>query len=393
MKAFLLGASLAVLVAGCAQKGELRITAVGEQAVQTAPASLAKAQLLLSRGEYALAVDAYRKAVRLDPASAAAYNGLAIAYDQLGRHDLSRRNYEMALAHAPHETKYYRNLARSLERQGLKNEAARILAELDQGNAPAAARQASGLRSLAQIAGGKASAFADAVAGFVGPRLERLSLGEVLLATSSNAPQKPGRSITVPIPAPDKEEQEAELAARPGHSVTVAIPAAVPEGTREVAQNSAQNNAVQSDERLTDVPVATLATNRPLEPRLDISSLMLAAAADSGELMELAFTPPTDLPQPCPSAAPLRPVSEFDLVSTGGSMKVFTGDFAPRRLGARGNAIDLPLLYPASANLPVGDEKEQNSGACALHWANAPVSNELLVSALWFDWTGEDGAA
>ena len=384
MKAFLLGASLAVLVSGCAQKGELRITAVGDQAVQTAPASLAKAQLLLSRGEYALAVDAYRKAVRLDPANAAAYNGLAIAYDQLGRHDLSRRNYEMALAHAPHETKYYRNLARSLERQGLKNEAARILAELDQGNAPAAPRQASGLRSLAQIASTKASAFADAVAGFVGPRLERLSLGEVLLATSSNAPQKPGRSITVPIPAPDKKEQGTEFAARPGHSITVAIPAAVPEGTGDVAQN---------DEPLADVPVATLATNRPIEPRLDISGLMLAAATDSGELMELAFTPPTDLPQPCSGAASLRSVTEFDLASTGGSIKVFTGDFAPRRLGAHGNAIDLPLLYPASSNLPVRDEREQNSGACALHWANAPASDELLVSALWLDWTREGGAA
>ena len=184
MRAFLLGASLAAMLAGCAQQGELRITAVGGQETQADDGALLKAQILLSRGEHALAVDAYRKAIRHNPGNASAYNGLAIAYDQLGRHDLSRRYYELALAYAPREGKYYRNLARSLERQGLKNEAARILAQLDAGEAPApaAAPEPASFRSLAQIASEQAAAVANAATGAIRPPLERLSMGEVLLA-------------------------------------------------------------------------------------------------------------------------------------------------------------------------------------------------------------------
>ena len=45
----------------------------------------------------ALALEAYRKALREDPQSVGAMMGIATCYDRMGRFDLSRRHYEMAL--------------------------------------------------------------------------------------------------------------------------------------------------------------------------------------------------------------------------------------------------------------------------------------------------------
>jgi tetratricopeptide (TPR) repeat protein len=80
--------------------------------------SLIKGKMLFARGEYALALESFQRAVRADPAGADGYNGLAASYDQLGRFDLSRRYYELALARAPEDVRILRNLARSLDRQG-----------------------------------------------------------------------------------------------------------------------------------------------------------------------------------------------------------------------------------------------------------------------------------
>ncbi|MBB4641218.1 tetratricopeptide repeat protein [Rhizorhapis suberifaciens] len=382
MKAFLLGASLAVMVAGCAQRGELKITAVGEQDVQRTPVDLAKAQLLLSRGEYALAVDAYRKAVRQDPGSAVAYNGLAIAYDQLGRHDLSRENYELALAHAPLEAKYYRNLARSLERQGLKSEAAKVLAQLDSGGT--ARPTPSAMRSLAQMASEKVVAFAEAATGLVRPHLERLSMGEVLLETGKGETAvRPGRSITIAIPEVVTAEP-AETTRQNGHSITVAIPEVVAIDTAKAASDIEPIIQTASSK---DIPLATLDSGEALHPQENQASLLVAAAAaDSDKLLKFALTAATETR---PTCAQPRWASEFDFAPSGTSMKVFTGDFESIRL-SRGIAIDLPLFYPASANLPVKDV--QPTGACSLQMVDAASGHDILPGRLWFGWTVEAGS-
>lgn len=387
MKAFLLGASLAVLVAGCAQQGELKITAVGTQAIQQAPADLAKAQLLLSRGEYALAIDAYRKAVRYDPGNAAAYNGLAIAYDQLGRHDLSRQNYELALAHAPLEAKYYRNLARSLERQGLKNEAARILAQLDSGGAAENVTRRKNVRSLAQIASDETAALANRVTGMIGPHLERLSMGEVLLETGrGTAVAQPGRSITIAIPAVATVTSELPAKTKKdGHSVTVAIPDALPFDTVKAASVDTSG----PDQSIADIPLAALDSGTALQPTNKQEPMLLAtAAADSGELLELAFTPATKTQPACDALAQPRWPGEFDIVQSGTGIKVFTGDFASARLGRKAT-IDLPLFYPASSNLPLNDAQRGN--VCSLHMADSAPGHEMILSGLWVGWPVETG--
>lgn len=398
MKAFFLGASLAAMLAGCAQQGELRITAVGGQETRADDGALIKAQILLSRGEHALAVDAYRKAIRHNPGNASAYNGLAIAYDQLGRHDLSRRYYELALAYAPREGKYYRNLARSLERQGLKNEAARILAQMDAGEAlapaPAAAPEQASFRSLAQIASEQAAAFADAATGAIRPHLERLSMGEVLLETRAEpAPVMAAHSITVPIPVAEAPRAEPKIAARPtGHSITVEIPDAAPAVAAEIlaeAQSTKPAAAIPQD-----TPLATLTEATPLEPAVHSPRLLLAtAAADPQALLALAVRPVQDAPPSCDAAARPSWVSEYDLAASGTRMTVFTGDFAPMRLGGSGLAIDLPLLYPASRNLPVVADTSSSSASCTVRMADTPPAYDALFSSLWLDWTDEDGAA
>ena len=393
MRAFLLGASLAAMLAGCAQQGELRITAVGGQETQADDGALLKAQILLSRGEHALAVDAYRKAIRHNPGNASAYNGLAIAYDQLGRHDLSRRYYELALAYAPREGKYYRNLARSLERQGLKNEAARILAQLDAGEAPApaAAPEPSSFRALAQIASEQAAAVANAATGAIRPHLERLSMGEVLLETKAEAaPVMAAHSITVPIPVTATSEEEPEIAARPaGHSITVEIPEAVP-APEVLAEVQSEKPAAPIPQ---DTPLVTLAETAPLEPAVHSPRLLLAAAAaDPQALLAMALRPAQDAPPSCDAAARPSWVSEYDIAASGTRMTVFTGDFAPMRLGGSGLAIDLPLLYPASRNLPVAADAS-SSTSCTVRMADTPPAYDALFSSLWLDWTDEDGAA
>ncbi|MGE0775854.1 MAG: LytR C-terminal domain-containing protein [Sphingomonadaceae bacterium] len=108
--------------------------------------ALTKGRMLFGRGEYALAADAFRKAARQNPESADAYNGLAASYDHLGRYDLSRRYYELALAFAPDDGRILRNFARSMLGQGNRLAARKLIAEaaaLDAGSREAAIGDAS----------------------------------------------------------------------------------------------------------------------------------------------------------------------------------------------------------------------------------------------------------
>lgn len=391
MRAFLLGASLAAVLAGCsAQQADVRIKAVGAREVRADSGSFAKGQALLVRGEYALAVDAYRKAIRYAPDNAAAYNGLAVAYDQLGRHDLSRRNFELALAHAPGEAKYYRNFVRSLERQGLEHEARKLLADMravQGGLATAAPTPHVSLRSLAALTSEAADSLTDAASARIRPFLERVSLGEVILSTGeSERPVMAGRSITVPIP-PASTQAVREVVARPlGRSITVEIPPAIPLPVEEARAEPAQ---------VADIPLATLDSgSAPLQPAGSAGILLAAAAAEPAELLALALRPQGGTLTPC--TAPGRPewVREHDLALKGDGMRVFTGDFAPMRLGATGGSIDLPLFYPASANLPIsagGTENGTSAAGCSVRMADAPPVVDVLFSSLWLAWRDLEG--
>lgn len=91
--------------------------------------ALAQGRAMYVGREYGLAIALFRTAIRLAPERADGYDGLAACYDGLGRFDLSRHYYEVALAFAPGNPRIYRNLAASLKAQGRAQEADAVLAE------------------------------------------------------------------------------------------------------------------------------------------------------------------------------------------------------------------------------------------------------------------------
>src|SRR5689334_12597542 len=93
---------------------------------------LADASAQLAMGNVGLAIEGFRKALREQPDSIAALGGLAACYDEMGRYDLSRLNYEAALAIAPTDPVLLNSFAASLERQGKRMEALAVRAEAAQ---------------------------------------------------------------------------------------------------------------------------------------------------------------------------------------------------------------------------------------------------------------------
>jgi tetratricopeptide (TPR) repeat protein len=73
---------------------------------------LADGRRYLSDQKFGLAISAFRAAIQADSRSAAAENGLAVAYASLGRFDLAQRHFELATLYEPGNESYRRNYAR-----------------------------------------------------------------------------------------------------------------------------------------------------------------------------------------------------------------------------------------------------------------------------------------
>ena len=161
---------------------------------------LAEGNAQLALGNVALALESYRKALREEPASVEAMVGLATCYDRMGRGDLSRRHYEMALAAAPRDMDLYGAFAESLDSHGQRTEAARVRSELAaRVVAPEAPRDVPGsvpvlppppAPSVTVALAPTRSAPVAVVVPAAGARLERMSMGEVALVTRAHSPWK-----------------------------------------------------------------------------------------------------------------------------------------------------------------------------------------------------------
>jgi tetratricopeptide (TPR) repeat protein len=184
------GAALA-LAACAAQKSAIEVrvrpapVAAGPRGL---PLRIAEAHVQLALGNVALASESYRKALRDDPESLAALVGLASAYDQMGRHDLARRYYEVALALAPDSIELLGALAVSLERGGDVTQARAVRLEME-ARKPRAAPPPAAPAGPAEPPAASPEMVAALEAG--GPRLQRVSPQEVVLVTNEEPRWEP----------------------------------------------------------------------------------------------------------------------------------------------------------------------------------------------------------
>lgn len=117
-----------LLLGGCTHAWpETNPAIVGLDAGTAGDDPYAAGRSALATGQPAAAVGLFRHALRAEPHSVAALNGLAIAYDELGRFDVSRSVYERALRLDPASPMTQNNLGRSLLRQGMTDAAIRLL--------------------------------------------------------------------------------------------------------------------------------------------------------------------------------------------------------------------------------------------------------------------------
>jgi len=93
--------------------------------------SMARARTFLASKQYGLAIELFKAASR-DPAfEADSLNGLAIAYDGIGRRDLAERYFQRALAASPADGRTRRNLAALYAASGQEDKRRELLASAD----------------------------------------------------------------------------------------------------------------------------------------------------------------------------------------------------------------------------------------------------------------------
>ena len=186
-----------LMITACSYSGNGRLSVTSlptvlAQGSRPVPFRIAEANGQLALGNVALALESYRKALRDDPRSVDALAGMATCYDAFGRFELSQRNYQAALAVEPANTLLLGRYAASLMAQGRNSEATAIrneIASRDQSSVGAAVSVALSITHIPEpesMAPGRISpvaAIAPATAGLTGPRLSRLSFGEVALIT------------------------------------------------------------------------------------------------------------------------------------------------------------------------------------------------------------------
>ena len=253
-----------------------------------------RGKALLAGDDAVGAVAAFRAALGDDPQSIDALNGLGIAFDRLGRYDIARGYYDMALALAPESPLVLNNLGYSLYLQGQDAAAIpilqRALAAATPGG-PAPARRilaliADRLRSRA-VASDAALARADIATPAA--RVELAANGEqrLVFAAAVPAPELVARlgdvaALTMPArawTAHDDAVVAASAVAPPPRVAAFAAPAAAPAaGVAEPATGS----FVQAASRPA-MPLAPLAPPRRRdEPLLRV--VVIAGSAPAGRM-------------------------------------------------------------------------------------------------------------
>lgn len=230
-------------VAACGgQQGKLEIRSIATPLAagqRPVPFRIAEARGQFALGNVALALEAFRMALREDPSSVDAMSGVAACYDRMARFDLSRRHYEAALAIAPADPKLLTAFAASLDLQGRSAEAASVRNEVAQRLALATATPARQTAAVVPMAvrradAGTAARRAPEQAPTRAVRPTRLA-ERTAPAVTTPAPARPVRIATAPPPA---SRPARTAAAAIGRSVTISLPPAQPATAEPPAQSA-----------------------------------------------------------------------------------------------------------------------------------------------------------
>lgn len=294
-----------------------------------------RGKALLASDDAVGAVAAFRAALVADPQSVDALNGLGIAFDRLGRYDIARGYYDMALVLAPESPLVLNNLGYSLYLQGQDAAAIpvlqRALAATTPGG-PAPARRilaliADRLRSHAVASD---AALARAEIATPAARVELAANGEQRLVFASVAPEpelvaRLGDAAALTTPARAWTAQDDAVVAAsvgpPPPQQRVATPAVV----QAVAVAEPAARPIVQLSSWPALPLAPLAPPRRRdEPLLRVVALAGAAPAGRTPLHPAPRRPRADglallhddrslawlaRPVPGPAGTPPRPAS------------------------------------------------------------------------------------
>lgn len=304
-------------VAACGgQDGKLEIRSMPTllaQGKRPVPFRIAEARGQLALGNTALALEAFRIAAREDPNSVDALAGIASCYDHMGRYDLSRRNYEAALALAPSDVTLLAAFAASLQLQGLDTEAQSVRQEIATRTAAAAAPTA----PPQQVAAITPAPVTGAPSTFDDVRPAASTVVQ-LAARERNREATPTQVALESTPAPAKLQIAAPV---------IAVPASVPqpvEQTPAVAVpvvRPASQIQIAEVEQPKATPVQTAALGPSVTIKLPPARLVqsapapLATPAAPKAAALPAPVPAPVAPQPAPEPAPVPILLPVELAS------------------------------------------------------------------------------
>ena len=330
---FLVSTTILAVAACGGEDGKLEIRSTPTplaQGKRPVPFRIAEARGQLAIGNTALALEAFRAAAREDPNSVDALVGIATCYDQMGRYDLSRRNYEAALALAPSDVTLLGAFAASLQMQGLESEALSVRQEIATRTAVAAVAAAAP-QEVATVAPAPVIA---APSTFADVKPAAATVVEVAAVERTFA--VPPVQISEPAPAPVKLEVAPPAIAS---SAAMLQPVAAPEPAPLPATQVARVEQVKPVASPAPVQTAALgpSVTIKLPPARPVQSARVAAAAavapkPAVRAPEPAAPQPAPLPAPAPTPVllpvelanvapvrrPVRPEPELSVVQDRG---------------------------------------------------------------------------
>ena len=260
----------------------------------------------LSGGYAGLAVVAFQRAIRLNPLSIAAMNGIGAAYDELKRYDIAQRYYRQALQLAPRSADTLNNIAVSLQLAGdpTAREWFERAAQADPANITITANLAlsrstePGRNAVRTQQPEDVPAQPDDLPrrSPSQPSLEQMGLSQIRLNLPAVAPSDPVSSDGVA----KTESMSPAVVIQP--SAEAATPPAVP------AQKPSQSAAQSASSDLSPVSVeanASVSSDRPAKMEGISAAVAMASQAEPNALLGDRARKP---PQPAAKLAPSNPL-------------------------------------------------------------------------------------